>query len=269
MADGPVSRSTPGILRARVAADRFQVVREAPPPDLAPLVEYFWLLTWDLRGREPHRQQVLTHPSVHLTFISDGRARITGIQRGEFTEEISGLGRVVGVRFRPGGFRPFLTAPVATLTDRFLAIEEVFGQPARAEADAIIAEPDIRVALESVVRFLRDRAPAPDPTIDEVAGLVERISSDPSMLRVAELAELTGMSARRLQRLFAEYVGAGPKWVIRRSRMQEAAGRAAMPDQNWAALAADLGYADQAHFTRDFTAAVGTPPAQYARECAI
>ncbi|MGH3243290.1 MAG: helix-turn-helix domain-containing protein, partial [Spirillospora sp.] len=72
---------------------------------------------------------------------------------------------------------------------------------------------------------------------------------------------------RGLQRLFHEYVGIGPKWVIRRYRMLEAAGRAeAGARVGWADLAAELGYTDQAHFTRDFTAAVGTPPARYARE---
>jgi len=60
-------------------------------------------------------------------------------------------------------------------------------------------------------------------------------------------------------------VGASPKWVLRRARLHEAAARA---DEgagiDWARLAADLGYADQAHLTRDFTAAVGSPPGRYA-----
>ena len=71
---------------------------------------------------------------------------------------------------------------------------------------------------------------------------------------------------RGLQRLFAEYVGIGPKWVIRRYRLHEvtarmAAGRAI----DWAALAADLGYADQGHFIRDFKTMFGEPPTWYAQ----
>ena len=68
-----------------------------------------------------------------------------------------------------------------------------------------------------------------------------------------------------MQRLFAAYVGASPKWVLRRARLHEAAARA---DQgvrlDWAALADDLGYFDQAHLTRDFTATVGVSPTRYA-----
>jgi AraC-like DNA-binding protein len=50
--------------------------------------------------------------------------------------------------------------------------------------------------------------------------------------------------------------------------MHEAAQRAAEGPVDWAALATDPGYYDQPHFVRDFTAAVGVPPARYAQECA-
>ena len=61
----------------------------------------------------------------------------------------------------------------------------------------------------------------------------------------------------------------GPKWVIRRYRMHEAAARVADGEEvDWAGLAGALGYADQAHFTRDFTATIGMSPARYARACA-
>jgi AraC-like DNA-binding protein len=112
-----------------------------------------------------------------------------------------------------------------------------------------------------------------DPRVAEVARLVERceLGADPEraggppLFRVDELARELDLSVRQLQRLFAEYVGASPKWVLRRARLHEAAARADEgADIDWAALAADLGYADQSHLTRDFTAAVGAPPSRYA-----
>ena len=71
---------------------------------------------------------------------------------------------------------------------------------------------------------------------------------------------------RALQRMFVEYVGVGPKWCIRRFRIAEATSRlAAGVAVDWAALAVELGYADQAHFSRDFTAILGEPPTKYAQ----
>ena len=75
---------------------------------------------------------------------------------------------------------------------------------------------------------------------------------------------------RSLQRVFADYVGAGPKWVIQRCRLQDAAARVAVAVAiDWASLAAELGFADQAHLTRAFTATIGIPPATYARQASL
>jgi transcriptional regulator GlxA family with amidase domain len=97
-------------------------------------------------------------------------------------------------------------------------------------------------------------------------GVVDQIMADPSITRVRGLADRAGIATRRLQRLFATYVGVTPKWVIRRSRLHEAVERLDEGhDVDLAFLARDLGYFDQAHFARDFRATVGRPPAAYAR----
>jgi AraC-like DNA-binding protein len=86
-----------------------------------------------------------------------------------------------------------------------------------------------------------------------------------ALRRVDKLAAALDVPVRRLQRLFADYVGASPKWVMRRARLHEAAERAERGGHvDWAGLASDLGYADQAHLTRDFTATIGVPPSRYA-----
>ena len=78
------------------------------------------------------------------------------------------------------------------------------------------------------------------------------------------MTERHALSTRRLQRLFARYLGVGPKWVLARYRMHDVvaaldAGHAG----SLAELAVAHGWYDQAHFTRDFTALVGTTPARY------
>jgi AraC-like DNA-binding protein len=98
-----------------------------------------------------------------------------------------------------------------------------------------------------------------------VAALVSRITDDPGLRRVDQLSASSGLTARSLQRLFADYVGVSPKWVMRRARLHEAAERADSGEPvDWALLASDLGYADQAHLTRDFTVTIGIPPSRYA-----
>ena len=57
--------------------------------------------------------------------------------------------------------------------------------------------------------------------------------------------------------------------MIRRFRLYEAAERARHGPVDWATLAAELGYSDQSHLTRDFTRALGMPPERYARYSAM
>jgi AraC-like DNA-binding protein len=256
----------PGVLHAAAAATRFTLGRYPPPSDLAPFVDFCWVIRWDLRGEPPHRQAILPHPNVNLAFEPDG-ASVYGVDRKIFTRRLSGAGRALGVRFRPGGFRPFSSQPISTLNDRVVPAARLFG-PAADETCAVVMAADADdEMIAAAAGLLRDFGPAEDPFAEQAAGLVQRITEDPGLQRVTQLAELSGFSERKLQRLFSDYVGVSPKWVMRRARLHEAAlrveadGAAAV---DWAALAADLGYADQAHLTRDFTATLGVPPSRYA-----
>lgn len=255
-----------GVLYPELMATKIRLARHEPSPAIARFVDYYWIVAWDLRGKASHESMVLSHPNVHLVFEAP-RPAVYGIVRGTFARRISGLGHVLGVRFRPGGFRPFLGRPVADLVDRVEPAADFFAPDALlATQDAILATRDDAGMVAHAEEFLTPRLPDADPVVEEVSAMVDRITADPSLTRVDAVADAFGVSVRRLQRLFAEYVGASPKWVLRRARLHETAERATAGHRiDWAALAAELGYADQAHLTRDFTAAVGAPPGAYAK----
>ncbi|MDQ4119289.1 MAG: helix-turn-helix domain-containing protein [Actinomycetota bacterium] len=165
---------------------------------------------------------------------------------------------MVGAAFRPGVFRGVLGRPVRELTDRWL--------PAR-DLPRFAAAPDDPGDATSMADWLRAVLPdAPDPAGRDALALVERVAADRTIRRVDELAAVAGSGVRGLQRLFHEHVGLGPKWVIRRYRLHEVTERlAAGATIRWADLAGELGYADQSHLSRDFTALFGEPPGWYAR----
>ncbi len=256
----------PGVLHAAAAAAKFTLTRYPPPADLALFVDFCWVIRWDLRGEPPHEQAILPHPNVNLAFEPAG-ASVYGVDTKIFSRRLSGEGKALGVRFRPGGLRPFHAQPISGLNDRVVPADGLFG-PAASQAQAAVmadgADDDAMIAAAS--GLLRERRPAPDPVVDQVAGLVGRITEDPALRRVAQLAEVSGLPERKLQRLFSDYVGVSPKWVMRRARLHEAALRVEADGAgsvDWAALAADLGYADQAHLSRDFTTTLGVPPSRY------
>lgn len=235
-----------------------------PPADLSPYLTGFWAAEWDLRGQPPYRQKILPYPTVQLTF-RDGTALVRGPDRGHIVRELTGRGRVFGVTFRPGSFRPFLGASISTITGCAIPAAEVFG-PALHPITLDVSDPSgAEAAAHAVGAFLRAHLPPPDPLAGQAAAIVARIQAEPQLTRVDALARDAGLGIRSLQRLFAEHVGLGPKWVIRRYRLHEVGERLASGvDFDWVGLAGELGYADQAHFVRDFTAMVGESPTRYA-----
>ncbi|WP_306336053.1 helix-turn-helix domain-containing protein [Streptomyces sp. KL118A] len=279
--EGP-RRDTRGIVDAPGLFSKVRFRRHAPAEALRPYLEHYWLIDWDLP--EPYATHVVPHPSVNVVFQSyaphaphapltpgTGPHRfgeVAGIGLGLFSRKLAGRGRVCGVQFRPGAFRPFAPdRPVSDLTGHRLPLHQVFPRTpdeAANAAAAVLAPDDDHARVAALDAFLLGLGPAPDPQSDLAAGLVDRIRNDRSIRRVDAFARAEGMSVRALQRLFSAYVGVGPKWIILRYRIHEALERAESErDVDWAELAAALGYADQAHLVRDFTATVGVPPTAY------
>jgi len=260
----PIGWTPRGVLHAEAIRRETPVRRYRPDPPLEPFVQHYWPVAWDLPA--PVIRETLPHPTVHLV-IEAGRSGLAGPATRRFVRTLEGRGRVLGVKFHPGGFRPFWHGPVSALADRVLPLEAAFGPEGPALEAAVLALGDDEAgAVACAEAFLLARRPPPDPQAQIARGLVQRILEDPALQRVEAVAEIAGLGLRSLQRLFGEYVGVSPKWVIRRYRLHEALERleaGGTPDL--AALALDLGYFDQAHFNRDFKALLGRTPAAYAR----
>ncbi|MFI1004056.1 DUF6597 domain-containing transcriptional factor [Streptomyces galbus] len=278
-------RDTRGIVDAAELFARVRFRRREPAEALRPYLEHYWLIDWDLP--QPYTSHVVPHPSVNIVFQRfEGRApfaEVSGVGLELFTQQLQGRGRVCGIQFRPGGFRPFFPdRPVSDWTGLRVRFPEAPAGPVtqatpttpalhltqtpQDRVAAVLDPPEEDARVAALDAFLLSLDPRPDPQADLAMSLVERIRTDRGIRRVADFARSESLSVRLLQRLFSAYVGVGPKWVILRYRIHEALERAETERAvDWAALAADLGYADQAHLVRDFTATVGVPPTAYAQ----
>lgn len=265
----PVGRGRGAILRPTEAERRIAVVRHSPDEALAPFVDYFWIVRWSTVA--PYEQQVIPQPVVHLAAEhTDGGPRLLvhGVARTPFSRLLHGDGHVVAVAFRPGAFGALLRAPVGGLSDRVVPAGDVLGADDRLVAEALLRPGmDDDALVGGLGDWLRALRPDPDDVPTGLAELVALAERDRSITRAEQLAERAGVGLRTLQRQFSEHVGIGPKWVVRRFRILDAAAAAhAGEPADWAALADELGYSDQAHLVRAFTAVVGAPPATYARQ---
>lgn len=255
-----------GILRRPLAAGKLWHSRRQPSPDLAPWIAHYWSIKWDLRGCPPQTVESLPHPNVHLIFEA-AKPVVSGVQQRKFSRVLQGQSKVFGVKFQPGAFRAFFHAPVSALANRTVSARGIFGKDVRKLATVLLSSRTEDQKIAAANAFFRARMPKPDKTAELAHRLVNRILQQTEIKTVDDLAAQAGVGKRSLQRIFGEYVGASPKWVIRRYRLHELVEKFNAGDSlDWPQVALELGYFDQAHLINDFKSIVGYSPAQYRRE---
>lgn len=259
----PAAGPARGVLKSAATEGQFRHARRSPPPELAHIIAHFWLVSWDLRGLAPHTAETLPHPNAHAVF-EPGGSTVAGVHTAKFSRVLKGRSHAFGVKFTPGSLRPFLNAPVSSLTDRTVPVRQVFGSESDALETILVSTDDESTLTAAASDFFRARIPPPDENLPLAARLVNRILSEPDLLTVDDLAVRTGLGKRSLQRLFSEYVGVTPRWVIRRYRLHELVERFNSGERpDYAQLAVELGYFDQAHLINDFRSIAGYTPSRY------
>lgn len=257
-----------GVVGRPASSSAFDLQRWAPSGEAARFVEHFWSVTWDLRGRPSFDSTVLTFPSMHLTreWGTDHERHgmplpntlVHGVVEHVFRTTLRGRGAVVGARFSPGGFVARFGGDAASFTGRVVVAEMICG------ADHL--EDDVPAAAEQLDRLIGGTS-VDDPVLAPLTVLLDRMRDDPDLQRVEQVMAHSPWSVRTTQRVFRRYVGVPPKWVLCRYRLQNAAWEIETnADVDFADLAVRLGWYDQAHFTNDFRAMLGTTPGEYAAQ---
>ncbi|WP_274364022.1 helix-turn-helix domain-containing protein [Paenibacillus thermotolerans] len=260
-----VPMSSMGVLNLHRSDDHFTLTRHTPSGDTGYFVKHYWIVSWDLTGQPPRVQDVVPNPCVNLV-VEPERSAFFAPSNRKFSYHLQGKGCVFGVKFKPGAFYPFIKRPVSELSGRPLDVRSVLGIDACSLERAMFAQRNEADMVQLAESLIRPKLPEQDDTIPFINRIVDRIMHDREITRVDQICERFGINIRKLQRIFRGYVGVSPKWVIKLYRLQNAAeemehGRF----RDMAQLSTELGYHDQSHFIKDFKAAVGKTPEEYAK----
>lgn len=259
------------ILRAHAqdaATERWTRVVGGP---VGEVVERVWSVRWALPRGQSFPSSLVAHLSTNVSVEHATRPGmraeevvVTGPPTRRFDVDLRGTGWVVGLKFHPGAFTGLTGVPARNLLDARVSAERCLPQDVvRAVLSAATAgdEDAVTDACSRAVEPLLTRV---DPGWSQARDLVRLAETDDTVTTTSALAERAGCSERTLQRLFARYVGPPPKQVVLRYRLQSAvAALDADSGEPLADLASRLGFYDQAHLAREFTAFVGIAPGAY------
>jgi len=255
----------------------------APCPALRNHVACYWTLDGVLESDRlvstrtpsapPGGHRVLPDGCMDLLMDLAGGASLVGTMTTAIVAPTTPRTRFFGVRFRPGEAFAFVGVPGVDVRDAVLPLRDAWGSLADRLADRVASAPDTAARVAAVDRELLGVLARTRPADARVRRAVMQILGSPAEARVAWLARDVGVGERQLERAFGERVGIGPKAFARVARLQMLVERLAHTAPGaapqWAALAADVGYADQPHLVREVKRLAGITPTELARVYAM
>ncbi|MGA0567624.1 helix-turn-helix domain-containing protein [Rathayibacter sp. KR2-224] len=248
----------------RVAFDRFALPREFDA-----LVRHVWVVRWHVPIGEEAAQRVLAYPAFNAVLETSSHQerpdQIRGLALYPPTGRVAvrrlyGEGAAVGVLLRPCAGRVLLEG--SGVLPSAVPVQGLPLTDAHGIETALTSASRDRVR-DALVDWLRPHAGLVgerDRLVNEACRLAEE---DASLERAADLAAAIGVTPRTLERTVREYLGLSPKWLIECRRLQAAATTLyTEPHTDLSELAAQLGFADYAHFSRRYRSVLGETPAQ-------
>ncbi|MGZ8177578.1 helix-turn-helix domain-containing protein [Williamsia sp. SKLECPSW1] len=239
----------------QVVFDRFDL-------GLPELIRNVWVVRWDVADRLT--QRILNYPALNVVVEAgpqvegDHHTGLYGPVPRVSERTLQGVGWAVGVLFRPAA-TPLLT-PLHS--DALVAADVPFvGAPSEELVAAMAAGSDRDTIARILLEWVTPLADRVDDAglLANAAALVAETRKD--ITAAAALADAVHASARTVERTVRRHTGFTPKQLIECRRMQTAATRLFLePSTDLTALAADLGFADQAHFTRRYREVIGETP---------
>ena len=163
---------------------------------------------------------------------------------------LAAIGRLLGV-------------PMPALRDRVVRLDDVIGHDARSLAQRLLDAPDRESRFTVLDDWLTRRFASAPVAAPAAVHAVHLLRARPD-LDISEIARTIGWSRRHLSRAVERQLGVGPRSYRRLLRFQNATRLAQAATAGWAGIAAEAGYADQAHLTREFREFAGLTPTAYA-----
>lgn len=256
-----------------------QYAEHPPVPELAPVVERLWTLSGDAATLDVDTQPILPdgRPELILHFgdafervHADGRIERQSrlLFAGQLTSQLmlrpTGAIGVLGVRFHPYGAAALFTTPQDELAGLTIGVDAL-DQPlshALSEVRQASASLDDGVARvqQELLQWVK-----PEHVDPRIRSAVQAIDREQGLVSIDDLAASVSLTRRHLERTFLKTVGITPKRLARITRFQRALSTLEASDAapRGTRTAAACGYADQAHFIRDFRELAGCPPGEH------
>jgi len=258
--------------------------RIAPSGKLSRFIEFHEVV--EIRVPEPHFAFLsFNHPAeqgISIFYQLDGDGIHQRIDRSEglpyqagkiYIQSVSSRGTIHRVRgdvgylrtfFKPGKLESFLGTPLSETTDRLLTLSDLGYQKVAELEDRIMSSHRVEDRIAHLEDHLCRQLRWATAEKELIQYLTDAIDQGRSFQDIPDLCRFFGYSARHLRRIFLDQLGISPKGFLKMFRLKQVLsvleGRAF---RSLTDLAYEFGFADQAHFCREFKNYMGLTPGSY------
>lgn len=258
-----------------------EMIEHKPAQQLQPFVELFWEGKFNIRKKSKLIQNVVPNgfveliihsTDIHCDLLSDNiwssspDYTIIGLYTRPYEVQFRSLVNVFGIRFKPEGIYNLFGIPASVFSEQYEDMELVLGKDFRDYCSAIreSATKDQKLLLTN--RYLINQLQKHHPELSYVNRAAELIRNSDRITKIDELAGKVYISLRQLEREFKYKVGTTPKRYFRIARVNEVYKKLETANNiDFTRLAFETGYADQAHFIRDFKNFTGANPLLFSK----
>ncbi len=251
--------------------------RILPQRILKKYIEYYWIS----KSKHPvnHSAKIIQDGSIYILFLFDAeydikmnnesftnisRAHLIGGRKYNTYFAENGLTNVLGIRFRPGGFYPFLKIPAKEISDSFVNLEQLFGNIISEIEEKLYEAKSISDKIRIIESFLLKRISfcLNKPHLPGLT--MSNILRANNIASVDQLRNETGYSYKRIERIFLREIGFTPKYLNRILRFQRVLRNIQTESfTTFSELAYNNSYFDQSHFIKEFEYFTGLTPQEF------
>lgn len=251
-----------------------------PSPGLSPFVECYWLHSFEAgEHEEPPIQKCLPIGMYEILFflddnvgaiLTDGewvqlpRSFFVGIYDNPVIWKMPGSGRLFGIRLKPETFYRLFDVPAASLYCAYSELGAFMGTAMECFQQGIYGRENIEDIIAQTEVYLANRLTIMERSRNYIVEAANLIRQAKGNITVEEVSNTVSVGMRQLQRSFKENMGTSPKSYVRIIRFRNALTWLNSKSE-WSDITYDLGYADQAHFIREFRQFAGEAPQSVVR----
>lgn len=250
-----------------------------PSAALQPYVDNYWFQVFNGEGNEESpiqkclplgAAQIIFHTNRHdcyAFFDGDWRklpdAFFVGIYKDAVRWKTSGYSVCFGITLKPESLMHLFKIPASTLFNNYIDIDSFLGHKMNSLSERMFGVEDPLLLLQMSENFLLQRVRSVNAERSYLDEATKMIRQSKGTISIENLSRNLYVSERQLQRMFKDTLGTSPKTytrIIRFRTAYEYLQQAEKENLSLIDITYNCGYADQAHFIRDFKEFTGTVP---------